>query len=221
VKFSTVGLLLCASALAAQDSTTTLSLANGAQVEYQTTRLPGEAAHGEVTAKDNVIRRTLTDPSGAPWLGFQIRIERDGTAFRASFLALPGYPYFEQGPAPRQLRDGDRVLMDVIEQPKSGKKVYDAFRVFLPAGPQARNAAEPYVIAPGDTISIWVYQAPSLIANYVVPQSGTISVPLLGEIKAANLTTAQLGSALAERIKAAGISDQPNVTVNVLRVHSK
>jgi polysaccharide biosynthesis/export protein len=55
---------------------------------------------------------------------------------------------------------------------------------------------EDYKIAPMDTLTIKVFKAEDLSGDYSVDLGGHISLPLVGQVEAANLTTAQLDSKL-------------------------
>lgn len=55
-----------------------------------------------------------------------------------------------------------------------------------------------YKIAPMDTVTVKVYQADSISGDYTVDLAGHISLPLVGEVEAANLTTAQLDDRLTQ-----------------------
>lgn len=55
---------------------------------------------------------------------------------------------------------------------------------------------ESYKIAPMDTLSIKVFKADDLSGDYSVDLAGHISMPLVGEVEAANLTTDQLDQKL-------------------------
>jgi polysaccharide export outer membrane protein len=57
---------------------------------------------------------------------------------------------------------------------------------------------ESYKIAPMDTLSIKVFKADDLTGDYSVDLAGHISMPLVGEVEAANLTTDQLDQKLTE-----------------------
>jgi polysaccharide export outer membrane protein len=57
---------------------------------------------------------------------------------------------------------------------------------------------ENYKIAPMDTLTIKVFKADDLSGDYSVDLAGHISMPLVGEIEAANLTTDQLDSKLTQ-----------------------
>ncbi|WP_230190300.1 polysaccharide biosynthesis/export family protein [Sphingobium sp. CECT 9361] len=74
-----------------------------------------------------------------------------------------------------------------------------------------------YRISPSDTISITVFQEPDLsLKEAVVEASGNISMPLIGSVQAAGLTTAQLASDLEQRLGARYLEmPQVSVIVNV------
>lgn len=55
---------------------------------------------------------------------------------------------------------------------------------------------EDYKIAPMDTLTIKVFKADDMSGDYSVDLAGHISLPLVGQVEAANLTTAQLDSKL-------------------------
>ena len=57
---------------------------------------------------------------------------------------------------------------------------------------------EDYKIAPMDTLTIKVFKAEDLSGDYSVDLGGHISLPLVGQVEAANLTTAQLDSKLRD-----------------------
>jgi hypothetical protein len=112
-------------------------LENGAQVLYQTysaLRMDDkEKAFGTASASGNMIRRTLLDDKRRPWLAYELHIDRKSGAgpvrFVLSMEPLGGWSFFHQKPAPREIANGDRVLMDVLEQPDTGRKIFDAFQV--------------------------------------------------------------------------------------------
>jgi polysaccharide export outer membrane protein len=57
---------------------------------------------------------------------------------------------------------------------------------------------ESYKIAPMDTISVKVFKADDLTGDYLVDLAGHISLPLVGQVEAANLTTGQLDDKLTQ-----------------------
>jgi hypothetical protein len=112
-------------------------LENGAEVLYQTyseVSLPNEErAFGTASASGNVIRRTLTNGNGNPWAAFELHIDRDSSPgpvrFVLSVEPLGGWAFFKQKPASRKVQNGDRILLDVLQQPDTGRKLFDTFQV--------------------------------------------------------------------------------------------
>src|SRR5205085_5578963 len=57
-----------------------------------------------------------------------------------------------------------------------------------------------YKIAPMDKLAIKVFKMEDLTGDYDVDLAGNISLPLVGQIQAANLTTEQLDTQLTEKL---------------------
>ena len=71
-----------------------------------------------------------------------------------------------------------------------------------------------YKIAPMDKLAIKVFKMEDLTADYDVDLAGNISMPLVGQIKAANLTTAQLDEQLTEKLGEKYL-EHPDVSVAI------
>jgi polysaccharide biosynthesis/export protein len=96
--------------------------------------------------------------------------------------------------------------------------------------PRAANKPEPpsqasagvlpdaYVVGAEDVLSVYVWKEPDMSKSVPVRPDGMISLPLVGEIKAAGYTPVQLQDVLAEAMKKY-VSD-PQVTVIVEKVSS-
>jgi|SRR5581483_5526269 len=76
-----------------------------------------------------------------------------------------------------------------------------------------------YIIGPEDVLAIRVWREPELSGQFPVRPDGHISLPLIGDTKAAGLTPQQLGSSLAESLMK--FMNRPEVTVGVQQVNSK
>lgn len=88
-----------------------------------------------------------------------------------------------------------------------------AYRV-IPAINEA-DAVQDYQIGPLDTVNIIVFQEPDISAEeVVVDASGDISMPLIGRVHAAGLTTTELARELEQRLGERYYVD-PQVTVVV------
>lgn len=71
-----------------------------------------------------------------------------------------------------------------------------------------------YKIAPMDTVAIKVFKSEDISGDYQVDLAGNISLPLVGEVPAANLTTAQLDERLTQ-ILGQKYFEHPDVSVGV------
>ncbi len=82
-----------------------------------------------------------------------------------------------------------------------------------PNAPVSRALADsPYVIGPGDELSVFVYQSPQLsLPDVAVRPDGRISLPLIPDIVAAGKTPTQLASEIEGRLQK--YVRDPNVSV--------
>jgi hypothetical protein len=87
--------------------------------------------------------------------------------------------------------------------------------------PQSPGMDREYAIGAEDVVQVWVNQLQGISGQYAVRPDGMISVPLIGDVRAAGLTTSQLEAVVADRLDANGIVSHPSVTVGVFAVHSR
>lgn len=71
-----------------------------------------------------------------------------------------------------------------------------------------------YSLDTGDRLRVFVYGQPNLSRLYNVDQSGNISVPLIGTVRARGLSTTQLEGSIRSRLSQ-GLVRDPQVTVDV------
>jgi len=85
-------------------------------------------------------------------------------------------------------------------------------------GPQAELPND-YVIGPEDVIGVLFWKEPEMTADVTVRPDGMITLPLLGDIKAAGMRP----EALAKRLQEAGgkVLTDPNATVVVRQINSR
>ncbi len=76
-----------------------------------------------------------------------------------------------------------------------------------------------YVIGPGDTLEINVFNEPKFSGQLPVRPDGMISVTLVGDISASGYTPMQLAQEITSRLKK--LITDPSVTVSVLSITSK
>jgi len=93
----------------------------------------------------------------------------------------------------------------------------------LGAGEASLRQAQPLLIASDDLLDVNVFDVPQFSRQYRVTPNGFIVVPLLQDpIEAVGRTPVELSQAIAERLRAAGLVNNPQVTVEVKesRMHS-
>lgn len=78
---------------------------------------------------------------------------------------------------------------------RGGSIAYDR-PLSAPDAPPLATLESDYRIAPMDKLAVKVFKAEDLSGDYEVDLAGHISLPLIGEVDAANLTTAQLDDRL-------------------------
>lgn len=83
-----------------------------------------------------------------------------------------------------------------------------------PDAPTVVSLESDYKIAPMDTVTVKVFKAPDMSGDYDVDLTGHISLPLVGEVEAANLTTAQLDQKLTA-VLGEKYLEHPDVSVGV------
>lgn len=84
----------------------------------------------------------------------------------------------------------------------------------------ARSAAGDYRIGPKDLLKIQVYEVPELNVEQRVSDSGTISLPFIGEVRVAGYTQAQLVTELERQLEAEYV-ERATVTVALLELRSR
>ena len=83
-----------------------------------------------------------------------------------------------------------------------------------PDSPTVTTPEADYKIAPMDTLRISVFQVPDLTGDYDVDLLGNIAMPLIGSVRAADMTTGQLDQVLKQRLGDKYLQN-PDVTVSL------
>jgi len=78
----------------------------------------------------------------------------------------------------------------------------------------ATSATGPYRLDAGDVVRVIVYNQQSLSTDYKVGDDGTISLPLIGQVKARSLTVQELQKAIYDGLNN-GIFVNPGVSVEI------
>lgn len=82
----------------------------------------------------------------------------------------------------------------------------------------AESSAPPpdYVLGSGDQIRIIVFGEPDLSGEFLVDGAGSVSLPLIGQVEATGLSSAQLQGSIEERLRA-GYVVRPRVALEVIQ----
>ena len=83
-----------------------------------------------------------------------------------------------------------------------------------PDAPSVTQLESSYRILPMDKLAIRVFKQEDLTGDYDVDLAGHISLPLIGEVEAANMTTAQLDQELTDKLGAKYL-EHPDVSVSI------
>lgn len=105
------------------------------------------------------------------------------------------------------------ALLAACADSRGGPIPYDV-ALGSPDAPTIAPLGSDYRIAPMDTLSVKVFRSQDLSGDYQVDLTGNISLPLVGEVPAANLTTAQLDQKLTE-VLGAKYFENPDVSVGI------
>ena len=74
-----------------------------------------------------------------------------------------------------------------------------------------------YFLGAGDVVDIKVFDYPEYTSSQVILPDGSISLPLIGNVSAADRTTLQLAQAVTERLQALLVKPSVSITINKLR----
>jgi polysaccharide biosynthesis/export protein len=84
--------------------------------------------------------------------------------------------------------------------------------------PVERTPSSQFTVGPADVIRVNVWKNTDLSQTVTVDPEGFVSLPLLGDVHAAGMTTNQLAATLSSRLASYVLSAQ--VTVSVVEIHS-
>lgn len=97
---------------------------------------------------------------------------------------------------------------------RGGTIPYDRTDFRPPDAPHVAPVSVSYLVAAGDTLTITVFGADALSRDYPVDPSGKISMPLIGSVGAAGMTTKALEADIARQLDQRYMRN-PSVTVAV------
>ena len=82
--------------------------------------------------------------------------------------------------------------------------------------PIKEYASRSYKLGPGDQVRIITFGEDQLTGEFRVDDQGKISIPLLGTIQAADLSTGQLDTQISDELKRRKLLRDPSVAVEVI-----
>ena len=93
----------------------------------------------------------------------------------------------------------------------------------VPAAPMQQASASNSLeaVGAGDMVRITVFRNPDLTTEARVSPQGTILFPLIGEVRVTGLTPQQVGSQIAEQLRAGKYVVNPEVAVSLAQVNSR
>lgn len=97
---------------------------------------------------------------------------------------------------------------------RGGPIPYNVSDFGTPDAPELVPLEAGYKIAPMDTLTVKVFKMPDLSGDYEVDLAGRISMPLIGEIPAFDLTTEQLDEELTRKLGEKYL-ENPDVSVGI------
>lgn len=97
---------------------------------------------------------------------------------------------------------------------RGGPISYNVSNFGTPDAPQLVPLEAGYRIAPLDTVTVKVFKMPDLSGDYEVDLAGHISMPLIGEVNAYDLTTTQLDEYLTRKLGEKYL-ENPDVSVGI------
>lgn len=109
---------------------------------------------------------------------------------------------------------GSVAMLGACAGSRGGPIDYNVENFGRPDTPTILTLEDDYKIAPLDTLKVAVFQVPDLSGEFEVDLTGHIALPLLGNVKAVDLTTAELDQRITQQLGAKYLQ-KPDVSVGV------
>ncbi|HSZ50359.1 MAG TPA: polysaccharide biosynthesis/export family protein [Caulobacteraceae bacterium] len=90
-----------------------------------------------------------------------------------------------------------------------------------PAQTETMGASEDYVLGPADVIEVDLLGQPDYTTKQRVAEDGSIRLPMIGVVKAANKTVGTLSDEVAQKLKSGGFYAAPIVKIDVVSFGSR
>lgn len=112
-----------------------------------------------------------------------------------------------------------RKLQSIAKSFLTGLACCAALAFALSASAQGKAGKE--TLGAGDSVRVTVFQNPDLTTEGRLSESGSVVMPLIGEVNFNGLTPAEAGSRVADRLKKGNYILNPQVAVSLLQVRSR
>ena len=109
---------------------------------------------------------------------------------------------------------GSVIALAGCADSRGGPIAYNVSDFGVPDSPSVTSLEANYKIAPMDTLAVRVFGLPDLTGEYQVDLLGNVSMPLIGDVAAVDLTPAQLDEALTRKYGEKYLNN-PDVSVGV------
>lgn len=92
------------------------------------------------------------------------------------------------------------LLLAACASGRGGPIPYNAQNFGAPDSDTVQTVEQDYKLGPMDTVHVSVFQVPDLTGDFDIDLMGNISMPLIGTMRAADMTTAQLDEAITRKL---------------------
>ena len=92
------------------------------------------------------------------------------------------------------------LILSACASGRGGPIPYNAQNFGAPDSDTVQTVEQDYKLGPMDTVHVSVFQVPDLTGDFDIDLMGNISMPLIGTMKAADMTTAQLDEAISRKL---------------------
>ncbi len=158
--------------------------------------------------------------------------ESSPVAFSSSFKTTDGKVSQQEGQSsqskPENSTEGGKCIFGCQKTDPSGltkesKKASLETSPSIPqtpgsAGSQTKEVSPDYILGSEDIIDVLVWKNENLSKTVTIRPDGKISLPLIGDVQAAGLTTAQLRESIREKLK--DFKESPEVSIIVREINS-
>lgn len=112
------------------------------------------------------------------------------------------------------------LILSACTGSRGGPIEYEPTNFGKPDTPAALALSDDYKIAPLDTLKINVFQVPDLSGEFEVDLTGHVAMPLVGNVKAVNMTTAQFDQVLTAKLGERYLQS-PDVSIGITKSTSR